>query len=160
MMCKGFPNQSINIAHKEIRDAMQHVINTGSAIDNKVKYTMNTVLFAYIISMFLMKWNFPIFGAWVVLVFGMTVAFFLLMLASKKKTSHIFGDLLEDIHEEPAYYHDTKGIKIYIIERYKNKIMHNIERNSYKINKLNQAQFTIFLSMIIAFLVQIPGLLF
>ena len=89
------------------------------------------------------------------MIVGTSAAIVLLYEAYKVREYYIFGEgsNIDDILDEDSYYHDAKGFKIYLIERYKNKIDANTKNNNYKAQHLNKSMLVLLCSGVVAFLI-------
>ena len=155
MINKDFPKEYINISYNEVRDAMKHTISTTDAIDKKA-HGILTICIAILFSVcgFLFaKNNLEIshIVSCTIMIIGASVSTYLLYEAYKAREYHIFGDRMDEILEEDSYYHDEQGEKIYLIERYKNKIDINTKNNNFKGKKINKSISILLSTGVIAF---------
>jgi hypothetical protein len=155
MINKHFPKEYINISYNEVRDAMKHTISTTDAIDKKAHGILTiciAILFA-VCGFLFAKDNIEIshIVSCTIMIIGASISTYLLYQAYKAREYHIFGDRMDEILDEDPYYHDEDGVKIYLIERYKNKIEINTKNNNLKSQKINKSMSILLYTGIIAF---------
>ncbi len=122
----------LDIAVHEVKEAMQNICNSTETLSKKV-HSIITICLAVVFAIcgfVFTKNSFALIGASIFLLVGMSWCLIKLFWTySKTRHYHICGDLMKDISGEDAYYHDTQGIKVYLIQIYQNKIEKNAAYN-------------------------------
>jgi hypothetical protein len=85
--------------------------------------------------------------------FGAFVSLIILCFSYKSRKYHLYGDLMKNIEKEESYYHDCKGMLIYLIKTYQIKIEYNTKINATKGDLVDWSIFTAIFFAIMAVII-------
>lgn len=135
MLNKNLEENQIKIALQEVKDAMKSSCESANVLDEKthsVIKVMLSIIFGLSVVIFVYDSSIKILFPSCILMFGAFVSLIILCFGYKAGKYHLYGDLMKNIEKEESYYHDYKGMLIYLIKTYQIKIEYNIKINVTK----------------------------
>ena len=159
MLNKNLEENQIKIALQEVKDAMKSSHEMGNVLDEKkhsIIKVMLSIIFGLSVFIFVYESSIKILFPSFILMFGAFVSLIILCFSYKSRKYHLYGDLMKNIEKEEFYYHDYKGMLIYLIKTYQIKIEYNTKINDTKGALVDWSIFTAiffaFMAVIIYFL--------
>ena len=135
MLNKNQEENQIKIALQEVKDAMKSSHEMGNVLDEKTHSIIKVILsiiFGLSVFIFVYDSSIKILFPSCILMVGAFVSLIILCFSYKSRKYHLYGDLMKDIEKEESYYHDYKGMLIYLIKTYQIKIEGNAKINAIK----------------------------
>lgn len=140
MLNKNLEEDQIKIALQEVKDAMKSSCDSANILDGKAHSMINIILsiiFGLSAVIFISDSSSQILVPACIMMIGVFVSLAILYFGYKTRKYHLYGDLMKDIEIEDPYYHDNKGMLIYLIKTYQTKIDENLRINAIKGNLIN-----------------------
>lgn len=153
MLNKNQEENQIKIALQEVKDAMKSTCDSANVLDEKTHSVIKVILsiiFGLSVVIFVYDSSSQILWPACILMFGAFVSLLILCFGYTAGKYHLYGDLMKDIEKEEYYYHDYKGMLIYLIKTYQIKIEGNIKINATKGALVNWSIITAIFFAIIA----------
>jgi uncharacterized membrane protein len=135
MLNKNLEENQIIIALQEVKDAMKSSCESANVLDEKTHSVIKVILsiiFGLSVVIFIYDSSSQILWPACILMFGAFVSLIILCFGYTAGKYHLYGDLMNDIEKEDFYYHDYKGMLIYLIKTYQIKIEGNAKINAIK----------------------------
>ena len=135
MLNKNLEENQIKIALQEVKDAMKSSCESANVLDEKTHSVIKVILsiiFGLSVVIFVYDSSIKILFSSCILMFGAFVSLIILCFGYTAGKYHLYGDLMNDIEKEDSYYHDYKGMLIYLIKTYQIKIEGNAKINAIK----------------------------
>ena len=159
MLNKNLEENQIKIALQEVKDAMKSSCESANVLDEKTHSVIKiilSVIFGLSVVIFIYDSSSQILWPACILMFGAFVSLIILCFGYTAGKYHLYGDLMKNIEKEEFYYHDYKGMLIYLIKTYQIKIEYNTKINDTKGALVDWSIFTAiffaFMAVIIYFL--------
>ena len=159
MLNKNLEENQIKIALQEVKDAMKSSCESANVLDEKTHSVIKVILsiiFGLSVVIFVYDSSSQILWPASILMFGAFTSLIILCFGYTAGKYHLYGDLMKDIEKEESYYHDYKGMLIYLIKTYQIKIEYNTKINDTKGALVDWSIFTAiffaFMAVIIYFL--------
>lgn len=156
MLNKNLEESQIKTAFQEVKDAMKSSCESANILDAKAHSMINiiiSIIFGLSAVIFISDSSSQILLPACILMIGVFVSLSILYFGYKTRKYHLYGDLMRDIETEDAYYHDEKGMLIYLIKTYQLKIDDNLKINATKGNMVNWSIITAIFSAVIAVII-------
>lgn len=153
MFDKTLEESQIKVAFQEVKDAMKSSCESANILDAKAHSMINiiiSIIFGLSAVIFISDSSSQILLPACILMIGVFVSLSILYFGYKTRKYHLYGDLMRDIEQEDKYYHDNKGMLIYLIKIYQTKINENVEINALKGSLVNWSIITAITFAIIA----------
>ena len=141
---------------QEVKDAMKSSCDSANTLDVKAHSIINiiiSIIFGLSMVIFISGNDKAVLIPAIFLIIGVFISLCFLCLGYKTRKYHLYGDLMKDIEKEDGYYHDKKGMFIYLIKTYQDKTTYNIYLNSIKGDLINKSIIVTIISSLIAVLV-------
>ena len=135
MLNKNLEENQIKIALQEVKDAMKSSCESANVLDEKTHSVIKVILsiiFGLSVVIFVYDSSSQILWPASILMFGAFTSLIILCFGYTAGKYHLYGDLMKDIEKEESYYHDYKGMLIYLIKTYQIKIEYNTKINDTK----------------------------
>ncbi len=135
MLNKNLEENQIKIALQEVKDAMKSSCESANVLDEKTHSVIKVILsiiFGLSVLIFVYDSSSQILWPACILMLGAFVSLIILCFGYTAGKYHLYGDLMRDIEKEESYYHDYKGMLLYIIKTYQIKIEGNVKQNATK----------------------------
>ena len=156
MLNKNLEENQIKIALQEVKDAMKSSCESANVLDEKTHSVIKVILsiiFGLSVVIFVYDSSSQILWPACILMFGAFVSLIILCFGYTAGKYHLYGDLMKDIEKEESYYHDYKGMLIYLIKTYQIKIEYNTKINATKGDLVDWSIFTAVFFAIIAVII-------
>ena len=152
MLDKNLEENQIKIALQEVKDAMKSSCESANVLDEKTHSVIKviiSIIFGLSVVIFVYDSSIKILIPSCILMVGAFVSLIILCLSNKSRKYHLYGDLMKNIEKEESYYHDYKGMLIYLIKTYQIKIEYNTKIDDIKGSLVN---WSIFIAIFFAFM--------
>jgi len=150
---KEKPIELIDIALNEVKTAMETTNKSTVILDDKAHNIIKisiSILFGLCGILFISHNNINnLIIPSIIIIVGNAISLFMLKQAYKTSQYYLYGDEMINIHQSDNYYHDSIGIKIYLIHQYQTKINGNSDFNKTKGKYINKAIYAIIYSTVL-----------
>lgn len=156
MLNENMPIKELEICLREVKETMDTACKSNDILDSKIYNIIGFILsamFGLLAIIFTRDYLHPkiIFSSFI-LVLGFIASVVFLFFAYKTRKYYAKGDLMYELEQSDAKYHNEKGMLFYLITQYRTKAEGNFKLNSFKGLMINYSVATLFISAIIAFL--------
>jgi hypothetical protein len=133
-------NKSLNEKHLEmylieVKEAMKSSCTSADILDSKTHSLIKiiiSVFFGLSAIIFIHNQDKKILVPAIILAIEVGLSLFILCLGYMSSNYHFYGEMMKDLENEHGYYHDEKGMLVYLIQIYQMKTQHNVSLNDKK----------------------------